>query len=177
LERPFVTRNAELLAMLAPQLDAELSAGKSRQTLGEQVKGTLKRLLAGQRPTIHTVARQLSLSSRTLQRRLAESDVTFQQLLDEARRDMARHYLRQSSLELNETAYLLGYEDPNSFFSRLSRLGRNFARSVAEHSSTRLRPNSKGKRRLDERTPRARTQKSATSVTRFKRWPKLHRTT
>jgi AraC-like DNA-binding protein len=116
LERPFVTRNAELLAMLAPQLDAELSAGKSRQTLGEQVKGTLKRLLAGQRPTIHTVARQLSLSSRTLQRRLAESDVTFQQLLDEARRDMARHYLRQSSLELNETAYLLGYEDPNSFF-------------------------------------------------------------
>ena len=28
---------------------------------------------------------------------------------------MAKHYLLQSSLELNETAYLLGYEDPNSF--------------------------------------------------------------
>ena len=116
LERPFVTHNAELLAMLGPQLDTELNARQSRQTLGDQVKSALKRLLAGQRPTIRTVARQVSLSSRTLQRRLAESGVTFQQLLDEARRELARHYLGQSSLELNETAYLLGYEDPNSFF-------------------------------------------------------------
>ena len=29
---------------------------------------------------------------------------------------LAHHYLGQSSVELNETAYLLGYEDPNSFF-------------------------------------------------------------
>jgi len=72
-------------------------------------------VLAGQRPTIHAVARQLSLSSRTLQR-LAESGVTFQQLLDEARSALAHHYLGQSSVELNETAYLLGYGDPNSFF-------------------------------------------------------------
>jgi AraC-like DNA-binding protein len=34
----------------------------------------------------------------------------------EARRELARHYLLHSSLELNETAYLLGYEDANSFF-------------------------------------------------------------
>lgn len=116
LERPFVTHNAELLAMLGPQLDAELNARQSRQTLGDQVKSALKRLLAGRRPTLHAVARQLSLSSRTLQRRLAESGLTFQQLLDEARRELARHYLGQSSIELNETTYLLGYEDPNSFF-------------------------------------------------------------
>jgi AraC-like DNA-binding protein len=42
--------------------------------------------------------------------------VTFQQLVAEARRELARHYLQHSSLELNETAYLLGYEDANSFF-------------------------------------------------------------
>ncbi len=102
--------------MLGPQLDAELSARRSRQSLGDEVKTPLKRLLAGQRPTIQTVARQLNLSSRTLQRRLAENGVTFQQTLDEARRELAHHYLGQSSVELNETAYLLGYEDPNSFF-------------------------------------------------------------
>jgi AraC-like DNA-binding protein len=32
------------------------------------------------------------------------------------RRELAQHYLLHSSLELNETAYLLGYEDANSFF-------------------------------------------------------------
>ena len=42
--------------------------------------------------------------------------ITFQRLLDEARRELARHYLLHSSRELNETAYLLGYEDANSFF-------------------------------------------------------------
>ena len=87
-----------------------------RQTIPDQVKQTLKPLLAGQRPTIQEVARGLNLSARTLQRRLAEAGVTFQLVLKEARRELARHYLLQSSLELNETAYLLGYENANSFF-------------------------------------------------------------
>jgi len=116
LERPFVTHHAELLAMLGPQLEAELSERKAPQALHEQVKTALKRLLAGQRPAIQDVARQLGLSTRTLQRRLTDHGVTFQQLLEEARRELARHYLGHSSLELSETAYLLGYEDANSFF-------------------------------------------------------------
>lgn len=116
LERPFVTRNAELLAMLAPQLDAELGTRSAAVRLGERVKATIKRLLAGQRPSLHDVARQLGLSARTLQRRLTEDGASFQTLVEEARRELARHYLGQSALELNETAYLLGYEDANSFF-------------------------------------------------------------
>jgi AraC-like DNA-binding protein len=36
--------------------------------------------------------------------------------MQEARRELARHYLLHSSLELNDTAYLLGYEDAHSFF-------------------------------------------------------------
>jgi AraC-like DNA-binding protein len=51
-----------------------------------------------------------------LQRRLTEEGITFQRLLEEARRELARHYLLHSSLELNQIAYLLGYEDANSFF-------------------------------------------------------------
>ncbi|HEX4956308.1 MAG TPA: AraC family transcriptional regulator [Thermoanaerobaculia bacterium] len=116
LDRPFVTRNAELLAALAPQLDAELSLALASRALGEQVKGILKRQLAGRRPAIEEVARELRLSPRTLQRRLAEDGASFQQLVQEARRELAHHYLRHSTLELNETAYLLGYEDAHSFF-------------------------------------------------------------
>jgi AraC-like DNA-binding protein len=116
VDRPFVTHNAELLAMLAPQLEAELNDRQSQQTIRDQVKQTLKRLLAGQRPSIVEVAGELNLSARTLQRRLTEAGLTFQEVLEEARRELARHYLLQSSLELNETAYLLGYENANSFF-------------------------------------------------------------
>src|SRR2546425_3256381 len=116
IELPFVTYNADLLATVAPQLEAELTEQLAEKTFTEQAKGILKQLLAGQRPGIQDLARELHLSTRTLQRRLTEQGITFQRLLEEARRELARHYLLHSSRELNETAYLLGYEDANSFF-------------------------------------------------------------
>ena len=116
MELPFVTYNAELLAVVAPQLEAELAEQLGHKTFTEQAKAILKRLLAGQRPGIEDLARELHLSIRTLQRRLTGQGITFQRLLEEARRELARHYLLHSSLELTETAYLLGYEDANSFF-------------------------------------------------------------
>jgi AraC-like DNA-binding protein len=116
IELPFVTHNAELLAIVAPRLDAELTQQLAKKTFSEQAKAILKRLLAGQRPGIPDLARELHLSTRTLQRRLTEQGITFQRLLEEARRELARHYLLHSSVELSETAYLLGYEDANSFF-------------------------------------------------------------
>lgn len=116
MDLPFVTFNADLLAIVAPHLEAELRDQLAQKTFSEQAKGILKRLLAGQRPGIHDLARELHISTRTLQRRLTEQRISFQRLLEDARRELARHYLLHSSLELNETAYLLGYEDPNSFF-------------------------------------------------------------
>ena len=116
MELPFVTHNADLLGIVAPQLEAELTEQLAQKSFSEQAKGILKHLLAGQRPGIHDLARDLHLSTRTLQRRLTEQGLTFQRLLDEARRELAHHYLLHSSRELNETAYLLGYEDANSFF-------------------------------------------------------------
>ncbi|HXF96909.1 MAG TPA: AraC family transcriptional regulator ligand-binding domain-containing protein [Gemmatimonadales bacterium] len=116
LDRPFLTHNADLLAIVAPQLEAELLEARAAEAISEQVKGILKRLLAGRRPGIEDVAGELHVSPRTLQRRLGEDGVTFQQVLQEARRELARHYLLHSSLELKETAYLLGYENAPSFF-------------------------------------------------------------
>jgi AraC-like DNA-binding protein len=116
LDRPFVTHNADLFATVAQQLDAELEQALTSKAIDEQVKAVLKRLLAGRRPGIEDVAKELRLSARTLQRRLADDGATFQQMVQDARHELARHYLTHSSLELNETAYLLGYEDAHSFF-------------------------------------------------------------
>jgi AraC-like DNA-binding protein len=113
---PFVTRNAELLDMLAPQFEEDLKFHTSREdSFVELVRGAIQQRLTGHRPTTEDVARELHMSSRTLQRRLQESGSSFQRVLDEARHQMARYYLRNSVLELNEAAYLLGYEDANSF--------------------------------------------------------------
>jgi len=116
LDRPFVTYNQELLSALGPHLEAELEAGAAASDLGDEVKRTLKRSLAGSRPTIPSVAADLGMSPRTLQRRLREIKLSFKQLLTDARRELARHYLLKSKVELTEIAFLLGYEDANSFF-------------------------------------------------------------
>jgi len=116
LERPFVTHNEELLTVIGTHLDSELKARNATVTVADHVKQSLRRLLAGKRPTLQDVAQELGLSARTLQRRLTDGGITFQQLVEETRRELAHHYLKQPSVELNETAFLLGFEDANSFF-------------------------------------------------------------
>jgi AraC-like DNA-binding protein len=116
LDRPFVTHNEELVTIIGAQLDSELKARNASVNVGQQVKDTLRRSLAGKRPTLRDVAQELGLSARTLQRRLTDAGITFQQLVEETRRELARHYLKQSTVELNEAAFLLGFEDANSFF-------------------------------------------------------------
>jgi AraC-like DNA-binding protein len=113
--RPFVTRNAELLAMLAPQFDEELKQENVDENFIERVRIAIQQRLIGRRPTIEDIADALHISSRTLQRRLQDQGSSFQRVLEEARHQLARHYLNNSVLELNEAAYLLGYEDGNSF--------------------------------------------------------------
>jgi AraC-like DNA-binding protein len=121
LDRPFGTHNPDLLQLLTPPLDAELSRLVEIRSTRDHVKAALSRVLAGGRPTLNELAREMGLSTRTLQRRLAENGVNFQQILLETRRELARHYLSQPTLELNEAAYLLGFANPNSFFRAFHR--------------------------------------------------------
>jgi AraC-like DNA-binding protein len=114
-QRRFVTRNAELLEMLAPQFEEELKQENGDENFVERVRIAVQQKLTGRRPTIEDIADALHISSRTLQRRLQDQGSSFQRVLEEARHQLARHYLNNSVLELNEAAYLLGYEDGNSF--------------------------------------------------------------
>jgi len=112
---PFVTRNADLFDMLAPQFEEQLKQYTEEDGFLELVRRAIQDRLTGHRPSIDTVSQALHVSPRTLQRRLRESGSSYQRVLDEARHAMARYYLGNSALELNETSYLLGFEDPNSF--------------------------------------------------------------
>ena len=60
-------------------------------------------------------AARLAVSQRTLQRRLQEEGSSFQHELNALREDLARHYLTNPRYSSAEIAFLLGYDDPNSF--------------------------------------------------------------
>jgi len=65
--------------------------------------------------SIATVAGLLSLSTRSLQRSLAESDVSFEAIRDSVRADLAKKYLLQSTMSVAEIADVLGYSQPSAF--------------------------------------------------------------
>jgi AraC-like DNA-binding protein len=66
--------------------------------------------------TMVDVASRLALSRRTLQRRLSGEGTTFQQVLSRIRESLARYYLANTTLSCTQISFLLGFEDPNSFF-------------------------------------------------------------
>ena len=112
---PFVTRNPELFEMLALQLDHELRSGQNTESLVDRVRLAIQEKLTGKRPAMEDIADVLRLSPRTLQRRLKDDGFSYQRVLEEARRHLARHYLAHSHLDLNDAAFLLGYNDAASF--------------------------------------------------------------
>jgi AraC-like DNA-binding protein len=113
--RPFLTANAGMWAFFEPELRRRLDDLDGDATTGSKVRAALVELLPAGEGTMQGVAHQLAISTRTLQRRLGEEGVTFQALLAELREQLARHYLTTSALSLGEIAFLLGYDNPNSF--------------------------------------------------------------
>jgi AraC-like DNA-binding protein len=113
---PFVTHNEDLLAVLLPELDGELAALAKTQSFAKVVDAALARSMQGQRPSVQTLAREMGMSPRTLQRRLTQDGTSYQQQLDGVRRRVARQLLRGTDLALGEIAYFLGFEEINSFW-------------------------------------------------------------
>ncbi|GEL03554.1 AraC family transcriptional regulator [Rummeliibacillus stabekisii] len=116
LDLPFVSYNKELLEILTPVLDKSLDKQQHSRSITEMVKWILKRSLPGGCPDIKTVASELGMSGRTLQRRLTDEGTSFKHLLTQVRYGLAREYLANPSFDIKEVGFMIGYEDQNSFY-------------------------------------------------------------
>lgn len=116
LDRHFASYNLELLEILTPLLDQSLTEHQHNRSFTEMVKWMMKRSLAAGRPDIQTIASELGMSDRTLQRRLTNECTSFKHLLTQVRHEQAREYLADPSLDMKDIAFLIGYEDQNSFY-------------------------------------------------------------
>lgn len=116
LHAPFLTSSDTLWSVFEPDLRRRLASLRTDSSTGERVRAVLLESLPSGRANIADVSRRLGVSARTLQRRLRSEDVSFNAVLAEVREKLARHYLANTDLPCNEIAFLLGYEEPNSFF-------------------------------------------------------------
>lgn len=61
------------------------------------------------------IASDLCISNRTLQRKLKDEGVSFNELLQDCRMQLAKKYLKSNQRSVVETSYLLGFSEPSAF--------------------------------------------------------------
>lgn len=115
-EMPFLTANDAMWSVFEPTLRTRLKDLGIGATFSDRVRACLTETIAGGVISKEDVAKKLAVSPRTLQRRLKEENTSFQQELTKLREELARHYLSNSGYSSAEISFMLGYDDPTSFF-------------------------------------------------------------
>lgn len=96
-------------------LEGELASTIPPVSLGTTVRGAVAKVLSEGVPTLSSIASQLGIGPRTLQRRLTEQGHSFQGVVDAARQDLAQQLLRETDYSLAEIAFLTGFSEQSAF--------------------------------------------------------------
>jgi AraC-like DNA-binding protein len=118
---PLRRRDPVLRQVLESQANGILARLPMRTGVASDVQRALAMKVVRGDTRIAAVARDLATSGRTLQRRLAEEGVSYQELLDEARKEAAARHVSEAALAICEVAYLLGYSEPAPFHRAFKR--------------------------------------------------------
>ncbi|HEV8563152.1 MAG TPA: AraC family transcriptional regulator ligand-binding domain-containing protein [Actinophytocola sp.] len=116
LDLPVPTAQAGLAGVLAGHVAGLRAAHDIPASYGLRVREwLLSRFLTGEQPTAAAAAKALTLSERTLHRRLAAEGATFRGVRESTRRQLAVDLVRDSPRPFKEIASNLGFADTRSF--------------------------------------------------------------
>jgi len=121
LSVPIAQADASLCALLDRHAEELLAKYPPRDSLIDQVRNAIADELRGGEPSLERVAAHLGLTPRTLQRKLQELDASYNDVLDQMRRQLAMRYLREPQMAICEVAYLLGFSESSSFHRAFKR--------------------------------------------------------
>jgi AraC-like DNA-binding protein len=119
-EMPLRRRDSVLRSVLEQHAATFAAKEREKETVACEVGRVLASRMAEGETHIDVVARALARSARSLQRQLAAAGLSYQQVLDNTRREAAHEYLSNPTLSTGEVAYLLGYSEPAAFHRALS---------------------------------------------------------
>lgn len=83
--------------------------------MGFKVKEQIIEALKREEPSLPLIARQIAMSPRSIQMKLKEEGVTFRQLLDEVRMNIAVSHLSENAISTADLSFLLGFSEPSAF--------------------------------------------------------------
>ena len=96
-------------------LEQQLSSLSDETRLEPRVRQAIANVLSEGVPTVSSIASELAMSPRTLQRRLSEQGHSFQGVVDRARKELAQRLLAETDFSLAEVAFLTGFAEQSGF--------------------------------------------------------------
>ena len=114
-DTPGMGDNSTLFSVLDTHAKMLLDQLPKPADLVGRVREAIEAELRGGNSSLESVARQLAMSPRTLQRRLRDHGVLFNDVQDAMRFRAAKSYLAKGDVAGTEVAYLLGFAEQSSF--------------------------------------------------------------
>ena len=121
LDLPVEAADSELLKILKRHCELILGARPEIGDLAFEVRQLIANQLPSGQPRVDAIARELGMTARTLNRRLAADGVNYKGLLDEVRHKLALQYLKDRQISSKQIAYLLGYSEVSAFYHAFRR--------------------------------------------------------
>ena len=113
-DRPLPSANRQLAAVFDKMLTEEL-ARLDKSDVVTRARATVLEHLSSGEGTAEDTAKQLHMSPRTLQRKLAEAKTTYLQLVDDTRKDLALRYIEDPRRTVTDITFSLGFSQPSAF--------------------------------------------------------------
>ena len=107
--------DAELQALIVETMERHLGELGPPASLPQGLMTVLRGMLNGTMPTLASLSARAGMSQRTLQRRLAESGTSFQELLQRVLRERSNDLLAGGRLSQTDIAFVLGYSEVSAF--------------------------------------------------------------
>jgi len=134
LDQRIAQADQNLLQVLQDHATSLLHELEKGLTLSDQIKGMLRLMLNSRIPSSELIADKLGISVRTLQRKLAEENSSYKDVLNELRQELALHYVQNSSLTFDVIAKKLGFSEPRSFYRSFKQWTGKTASQIREAS-------------------------------------------
>ncbi len=115
LSSPMPARDTRLMFAMRLCLERLSERNDLRVSITDRVRAAVRARLPDGFPPLEQIAADLRLSARTVQRELHHDGLSYQNLVEAARRDLALSYMRQRQLPLSEIAFLVGYSELSAF--------------------------------------------------------------
>jgi AraC-like DNA-binding protein len=113
-DRPLPSANRQLAAVFDKMLAEELARLDKSDVVSRCRAAVLEQLSSGE-GTAEDTAKQLHMSARTLQRKLAAANTTYLQLVDDTRKDLALRYIEDPRRSVTDITFSLGFSQPSAF--------------------------------------------------------------